>query len=498
MVRAYERLRHISTGRFGAAYLIQAHGRLAMMKSIDIGRLDSASRKQVVEEVAMLANLRHPHIIAIRECFVEGSHLCVVMQYAEGGHAAGQIEKACRTCTPISEPQIMRWFTQAVLGLKHLHDKSVVHRDLRTRRLLLTGDGNVVLSNAAVTALLRASLHPEKAGFESTRYLSPELVAGEVHTQASDMWALGVILYELAALSPPFEHSHPRGLAERILSSPPRMLPSRCSKDVRDLCSKLLQRKQEDRLSSTAILGLPTIQDYLHKLFNSEPAPVPGATCIVPPSSMQAVIPASPRKGFGHLLQTSPALAPRGLRCIGEHVTGIKCGSIGTTGTTALRGLYTPAPSSLASPTPLPVDSKEAESILLNSTVTNTEEIKRQSNRLSTRPSMKVTTKRAASKGQPPAPVKDEQTINHEMASEHAKVYAGIMVETALEELNFSSSRLLEEDVPLGRFSLPTAVDNSEVSWHVDKEVVKADAGAAAGSWNMLPAVHSREFPHYN
>merc|ERR1719163_1123614 len=123
-----------------------------------------------------------------------------------------------------------------------MHERSVIHRDLRTRRLLLTGEGHIVISSAAISVLLRASLSKEGTDLEAMRYMSPELVAGNEHTASGDMWSLGAILYELASLSPPFEHLHPRGLAERILAGPPRPLPATCPKHIKDLCSKLMHR----------------------------------------------------------------------------------------------------------------------------------------------------------------------------------------------------------------------------------------------------------------
>lgn len=520
MVRAYDRLRHISTGRFGAAFLIKSGEKLAMMKTIDIGRLDSDARNEVLEEVGVLASLRHPHLAAVQECFIEGGYLCLVLQYADGGHAAGQIEKARRCCSDLDEPQILRWFTQAVLGLKHMHDRSVIHRDLRTRRLLLTAEGHVVLSSAAITALLRPTLSQERPDLEAMRYLSPELVEGGEHTAASDMWALGAILYELASLAPPFDHLHPRGLAERILSGPARPLPPRRSKEMQNLCSSLMQRQAVDRLTSTDTLRQPLIQDRLRKLFDEEPPFVPGAAVTMPRVEAAAATPR--RGGFGPLLLHEPVTTPRGLRHVGEQVTGIKCGTVGVTGTTTLR--YPSRASSLLSEGLFSdglgsrTDSKETPGGMnslcggrkasMQSTSsrysmqsysnsgwlgrkTSVQSYSgwrdnRKSSKMSKRSSLLLSEEDIQSA---------EQHVKNEMAGDHAKIYAGIMVETALEELNFTSSRLLEEDVPFARFSLPTSVDTTTgATWQIDKEVTHVGSSDQA---DIAPAGHSREFPRF-
>lgn len=493
MVRAYERLRHISTGRFGASYLVQSRSGLAMMKTIDIGRLDSTSRKEVVDEVTKLSNLRHPHLTAMHESFVEGGHLCLVLQYAGGGHAAGQIDKARRTCTALDESLVLKWFTQASLGLKHMHDRSVIHRDLRTRRLLINVEGDVILSGAALTALLRSSLHQERPDLEALRYLSPELVDGKGHTLASDMWAMGAILYELASLSPPFDHPHPRGLAERILSGPPRSLPPSCSKEVQDLCAQLMQRRPEDRLTSTATLCNAIIQNRLCKLFDEEPAFVPGATTSLRAlSSRQMATVASPSGGhtFAPLLQRSPMATPRGLRRIGEQVTGVKCGAVGVSGSTAFRrpSYWNLMPNEVAA---------EAESGSDAYVYSKPPTPALQGHR---KTSKRITANSIQSFFHAPEKIQqvDPVKITNQMASEHAKAYAGIMVETALEELNFSSSRLLEEDVPFGQFSLPTAVDDSRgVTWSIDKELAQSDVRETPRTWDKKLFAHEREFPRF-
>jgi len=334
MVHRYERLRHISTGRFGSALLVRVSGRLAMMKTIDVGRLDNAERGEVLAEVVANASLRHPHLVSVQECFLEGGTLCLVADYADGGHAAGRVEKArCAAGDGLTERQVLKWFSQALLALTFLHERQVVHRDLRTRRLLLTARDDVVVSGAALSTLLARSFAPERPDIEAVRYLSPELVEGKEHTLSSDMWALGAVLYELVSLWPPYDHAHPRGLAERILAGPPRPLPSSSSEGLQKLCMSLLQREPAKRPSATQALREPMVQSRLLSLFNEEPAFTPGwggalrppvntldGGALLPRHSAQASV-ASPRKGgFGPLLLTGPAPTPRGLRRVGEGI----------------------------------------------------------------------------------------------------------------------------------------------------------------------------------
>lgn len=348
MVHRYERLRHISTGRFGVAMLVKSGTYMAVMKTIDIGQLDGRMQNLVLSEVSELAQLRHPHLATVRECFMEGSSLCIVTEYAAGGHVGAALEKAFQTGADLGEPQVLGWFIQAALALKHLHDRNILHRDLRTRRLLLTLEGHIVLSCAPVSALLARSLAVERPDLEAVQYLSPELIDGQVqHTKESDIWALGLVLYEMICLQPAFDHDHPRALAEHIRSWHPK-LPLRHSQELRDVCLAMLRFNPSSRLTMTQIFADPVVQRRLWSMLSDEPMNLPGsigskrrgmidAKCAnIEHKKLATTLPRVPPRPAelqkpcisGPMLLSSLAGTPRGLRRIGEQVAGCKVGGL--------------------------------------------------------------------------------------------------------------------------------------------------------------------------
>eukprot|EP00933_Yihiella_yeosuensis_P021113 TRINITY_DN16796_c2_g1_i1.p1 TRINITY_DN16796_c2_g1~~TRINITY_DN16796_c2_g1_i1.p1 ORF type:complete len:451 (-),score=61.71 TRINITY_DN16796_c2_g1_i1:86-1438(-) len=329
MVQRYEKVRHMSTGRFGVTLLVKAVGRLSVMKTIDVGQFDGKDREVLLEEVLENAQLRHPNLLAVQECFSKDGRLCIISEYVQGGTVAEQVEKAkCAGGKHFDRVQVLYWFSQAVLGLDYLHCRSLAHRDLRTRRLLLSSDGHVYLTGAAYSPLLRHTVSSEKPDLEALRYLSPELLSGaEDHSLQSDIWALGVILYEILCLRPPFDHEHHIGLRNRILSNtlPP---PPRCDADLQHLCSQLMEREASDRSPTKEIVQMPIVQERLWSLLSEEPkGPNSNATVLVgqkpswlleKPSVLSTVKPRSlgvrPLGGF----TTAQAGTPRALRTVGE------------------------------------------------------------------------------------------------------------------------------------------------------------------------------------
>lgn len=278
MVQRYDRVRHISTGRFGVTVLVKNDDRLAVMKTINVGRLASKVRQDIVDEVLTIAQLRHPNLVAIQECFVREGMLCVIFQYVEGGTLLGQIEKARQAgLQQLSQAKVLSWCSEALLGLHHLHSRSIPHRDLRARRLLLSSDGHVSLCSASLSTLIvQQSLAADTPDLEQIRYASPELLSAKegAHQElslASDLWAFGVILYELLCLQPPFDSPHPHLLVERIVTGPVPPLPARCCSVMQQVCSRLLRRSAEKRSSTAELLRESLVQQRLWQLLEDQP-----------------------------------------------------------------------------------------------------------------------------------------------------------------------------------------------------------------------------------
>merc|ERR1719424_501347 len=103
------------------------------MKVVDMSRMSSKERKDASNEVKVLSALKHPYIVSYRESFNEDHKLCIIMDYCEGGDLFKHIDRVKRKCQHISEAKVIRWMTQSFLALKYLHDKHVLHRDLKSQ-----------------------------------------------------------------------------------------------------------------------------------------------------------------------------------------------------------------------------------------------------------------------------------------------------------------------------------------------------------------------------
>jgi|Transcript_89962 NIMA (never in mitosis gene a)-related kinase len=267
----YTKIREIGSGSFGKAILVKdSESRQYVLKAIDISRMDSKERRDAVNEVRVLSSLKHPYVVSYRESFLDGRTLCIVMDYAEGGDLYNRISKQRKVGQNFPEPQIVRWFTQGSLALKHLHERHVLHRDLKSQNLFLTGSGRLRIGDFGIAKVLDSTAAFAKTTIGTPYYLSPEICQERPYSWSSDVWAMGCILYEMAALRVPFDAPNIRALVTKITRGPMPVVPPRYSAEFQRLCWDLLQREERKRPSSTDVLRYPIIQTEIRNMLKEE------------------------------------------------------------------------------------------------------------------------------------------------------------------------------------------------------------------------------------
>lgn len=162
--------------------------------------LEHNLRDQLLREVQTQLAVSHPNLLKCFNYFEEDGHVFLVLEFACGGDLYRHLKRA----GPMSEPNAAHVFAQVAEGLQHLHAQGIIHRDMKPENVLLTGDLCVKIADFGWCA--KAQKVEGRTTFCGTlSMLAPEMIAGRPYDEGVDIWAIGVLLFEMLAGTSPFD-----------------------------------------------------------------------------------------------------------------------------------------------------------------------------------------------------------------------------------------------------------------------------------------------------
>jgi len=185
------------------------------------------------------------------------------MDFANGGDLGKCLTKQKETGTYLKEEQVLDWFTQIILAIKHIHSNNILHRDLKTQNIFLTSKGQVKVGDFGISRILKSTEDLAVTAIGTPYYLSPEICEKKPYSYKSDVWSLGCLLYEMLSFKRPFQSSSIVTLVIAILSGKYKPLPVHWSKEIKELVDKMLSVNPDDRPSIDEILNLPFVKKRL-------------------------------------------------------------------------------------------------------------------------------------------------------------------------------------------------------------------------------------------
>jgi serine/threonine protein kinase len=246
----YEIVARLGAGGMGEVYRVR-DTRLARDVAIKrlVGIPDQQSRARVLAEARAAAALNHPNICTLHEIAESGDELFLVMECVEGQPLADIIG----TGQPPST--VVRYGKQMAAALAHAHDRGIAHRDLKSANVMVTADGRVKVLDFGVAGRLdpvtadTATRTPTLSGSTTgtPAYMAPEALRGQPIDPRSDLWALGIVLYELLEGRRPFEGSTVFDLSSAILRDEPAPLSGRVPAPLRLIVQRCLSKESAAR-----------------------------------------------------------------------------------------------------------------------------------------------------------------------------------------------------------------------------------------------------------
>lgn len=203
-------------------------------------------------EARAMAALSHPGIIEIYDYGQQGELAYLVMQFVDGESLVSLIRRS----GPLAPERAMRLVIQAAEAIEAAHRQGIVHRDVKPANLLLRNDGRLALTDFGIARILatdRLTGADQIVGTSS--YLAPEQVTGAEIGPTTDVYALGVVAYELLAGGKPFTADTPFGVALKHVHEQPPPLPQSVPEPIRELVSRAMAKDPAERWPSAAALA---------------------------------------------------------------------------------------------------------------------------------------------------------------------------------------------------------------------------------------------------
>jgi serine/threonine protein kinase len=251
-VGKYEILETIGTGAMGVVYRARdpVIDRIVAIKVLSPTLLENTSqRERFYQEARTAGNLRHPNIVVIYDCGEDQGVPYIVMEYLEGQDLRDFI--AARADWPLTRK--LEVVGQICKGLGHAHQKQVVHRDMKPGNIRILPDGSVKIMDFGI-ARLADSTHTQTGALLGTvAYMSPEQCQSANVSGRSDIWAVGVILYELLTYQRPFEGDNNISIVLRIVKQKPTAISERwpeCPRELERIIDRALAKDQNERYQS--------------------------------------------------------------------------------------------------------------------------------------------------------------------------------------------------------------------------------------------------------
>ena len=264
----YKVIQSLGEGSFGKAFLCQkeSDNSFCVIKQIIVQDMNQKEKDDVLNEANILSKLDHQNIIKFYDLFESKKpkhSINIVTEYADGGDLSEKIKERKNKNNNFSESEILDYFTQICLAIKHIHEKKIIHRDLKSGNIFLMKTGLVKLGDFGISKKFMKTMEKAKTMVGTPYYLSPEIISGNPYDAKSDIWSLGVLLYEMMTFKMPFNANNFSMLVAKIQRGNYIPPPSIYTKDLRELVSKCLTLEPERRPSIQEIIRMPIIQNRI-------------------------------------------------------------------------------------------------------------------------------------------------------------------------------------------------------------------------------------------
>lgn len=245
----------LGKGSYGEVRLVRQRttGLLYALKVVHKKQFERQSKLSVLlREIEVHRSLKHLHIVQLYDHFEDDRCIYLLLEYAPGGSLFSSISKQ----KGLAESDGARIFRETCEGIQFLHENNIIHRDIKPENILLASDGSVKICDFGWSY---KGTDTRTTFCGTLDYMAPEMLTGRGHTYHVDIWALGVLLYEILHGYAPFNAKTDKDKQRQILNAEVSFA-GHVREGARDIITRLLKRNPKERMGLAEVLSHPWLQ----------------------------------------------------------------------------------------------------------------------------------------------------------------------------------------------------------------------------------------------
>jgi len=238
-------------GRGGMGIVCQARDKLlerdVALKQLNQSLFDAEeARTRFLHEARAASRLNHPNIVSVYDVIEDKASLFIAMEYVEGISLREFLVEHPRPRLKL----VLALVVQIVDALRSAHESGVVHRDIKPDNIMITRKGKVKITDFGIAHMSESTVTLSGSIVGTLKYMSPEQVKGETVTAASDLYSLGVVMYEMVAGAPPFTTGELTYHHVHTMPQPPKSLREDLPDNLNSVIMKCLEKEPSGRYES--------------------------------------------------------------------------------------------------------------------------------------------------------------------------------------------------------------------------------------------------------
>ncbi|XP_071961360.1 ubiquitin carboxyl-terminal hydrolase BAP1-like [Antedon mediterranea] len=274
----YDKVKVVGKGSYGEVWLVKhkKDKKNYVVKKLELRNASKKERVAAEQEAKLLSKLRHPNIVSYKDSFEsDDGHLYIAMGYCDGGDLYNKLKE--QKGAALEEKQIVEWFVQIAMALQYMHERNILHRDLKTQNIFLTKSKIIKVGDLGIARVLDSCNDMATTLIGTPYYMSPELFSNKPYNHKSDVWALGCCVYEMTTLKHAFNAKDMNSLVYKILRGKMPAMPKQYSCELIDLIKSMLHQTPDKRPTVARILRNQFIKKHIALFLESTRARRPNS-----------------------------------------------------------------------------------------------------------------------------------------------------------------------------------------------------------------------------